>query len=263
MLILISPAKKLLSLSSIFLGASSQPHFSSHTKKLVEVMKSKSATDIARLMHLSSDLAHLNYDRYQHFFLNEVPANATYPALFLFQGDVYKGMQANSWSQEDINYSQQHLAILSGLYGLLKPMDNIQPYRLEMGVRLENPQGATLYHFWNELITEYINELLSLHQSPFLLNLASTEYFKVVDQKKLKHPVVTINFYEKKNNEVKMIGVYAKKARGVMTKYLIQNRIDTIEKIKNFNELGYYFNSKTSSMYHLDFIRDTSTHKIN
>jgi uncharacterized protein len=255
MLILISPAKKLLSPSNPFFETTSQPQFSLYTNQLIKIMKSKSVADLARLMHLSADLAHLNYERYQHFFLNEVPPNASYPALFLFQGDVYQGLQAKNWTQEDINYSQEHLAILSGLYGLLKPLDTIQSYRLEMGIRLENPKGATLYDFWSEIITGYLNEQLSLHKNPFLINLASTEYFKSVDQKKLKHPVVTINFYEQKNNEIKMVGIYAKKARGVMTKYLIQNRIDNLEQIKSFNELDYRFNESSSSSHHLDFIR--------
>lgn len=258
MLILISPAKKLLSPSNPFSEATSQPQFSLDTKKLIKIMKSKSVTDIAHLMHLSADLARLNYDRYQHFFMDEVPSNVSYPALFLFQGDVYQGLQAKSWTQEDINYSQEHLAILSGLYGLLKPLDAIQPYRLEMGVRLENPKGTTLYDFWSKVITEYLNDQLESHKNSFLLNLASTEYFKSVDQKKLKHPVVTVNFYEQKQSEMKMIGIYAKKARGVMAKYLIQNRIDNLDQIKNFNELGYCFNESTSSPQHLDFIRDNS-----
>ena len=255
MLILISPAKKLLSITKPFTGETTQPQFLSQTAKLVEIMKAKTVADIGRLMDLSDNLAHLNYDRYQQFKLDNVPENLSYPALLLFQGDVYQGLQAKSLKQEDFDYAQKHLAILSGLYGLLKPMDRIQPYRLEMGTHLANPSGTNLYDFWGQILTQHINEELASHKNPFLVNLASTEYFKAVQEKKLAHSVITINFYEHKNNQVKMIGVYAKKARGVMARYLIQNRIDTVEQIKKFTELGYQFNEQTSSGKHLDFVR--------
>lgn len=255
MLSLISPAKKLLSNTKPFSGLMSEPVFHTETETLIKIMQKKSLSDIARLMDLSHDLAQLNYNRYQQFHLQPAPATVTYPALLLFQGDVYQGLQAKTWSEHDITYAQNHLAILSGLYGVLKPLDGIQPYRLEMGVRLDNPKGANLYAFWSEAITHYLNEQLATHKTPILINLASTEYFKVVQESKIKHPIVTINFYEQKNNEVKMIGIYAKKARGLMAKYLIQNRVDSVEQIKEFNELGYYFTKDTSSDHHLDFIR--------
>jgi cytoplasmic iron level regulating protein YaaA (DUF328/UPF0246 family) len=255
MLILLSPAKKLLSITKPFSGETTKPQFLNHTADLVEIMKSKSVADISRLMDLSENLAHLNYDRYQKFQFDNIPENLSYPALFLFQGDVYQGLQAKSLSQEEIDFAQNHLVILSGLYGLLKPMDTIQPYRLEMGVPLANPRGSNLYHFWGELLTQHINNELTTHKNSFLVNLASTEYFKVIQEKKLEYPLVTINFYEQKNNQVKMIGVYAKKARGVMARYLIQNNIDTVERIKNFTELGYHFNEQSSSQKHIDFIR--------
>lgn len=255
MLTLISPAKKLLSISKPYSGAVTQPYFTAQTKDLVHIMKTKSMADLARLMDLSADLAKLNYDRYQSYSLNQAPVNTSYPALLLFQGDVYQGLQAKSWSQEDIDYAQSHLGILSGLYGLLKPKDLIQPYRLEMGVRLENPKGHTLYDFWKDKITSYLNEQLFSHKNPLLINLASKEYFKAVDEKKLNHPVLTVNFYEQKNNEVKMIGIYAKKARGMMAKYLIQNRVDQVEQMKQFNESSYCFNESLSTPQQLAFVR--------
>lgn len=255
MLILISPAKKLLSLTKPYSGTTTQPRFLSNTHILLELMKLKSKEEIASLMSLSQDLAKLNYDRYQHFFSKQVPLDATYPALFLFQGDVYQGLQVNQWSQEDVQYAQSHIAILSGLYGLLRPLDAIQPYRLEMGTRLENPKGKNLYNFWSEVLTDSVNEQLSSHECPYLINLASTEYFKVINSKKLKHPLITINFYEQKNNEVKMVGILSKKARGLMTRFIIQNRISTLAHIKEFAEQGYHFNNESSSATHLDFIR--------
>lgn len=255
MLALISPAKKLLSFSQPYPEATTEPQFMPNTAELIRIMKVKTAAEIGRLMELSAPLAQLNYDRYQQFKINNVSINHAYPALFLFQGDVYQGMDAKSLTQEELVFAQQHVAILSGLYGLLRPLDSIQAYRLEMGVRLANPKGANLYDFWQQCLTQHINRELASHSNPWLINLASSEYFKVIDEKKLEHPLLTINFYENKNKQIKMIGVYAKKARGVMARYLIQNRIDTVEQIKEFSELGYYFNESSSSPQHLDFIR--------
>ena len=258
MLSLISPAKKLLAISKPFTGSMTEPVFITRTECLIRIMQTKSLSEIAHLMDLSSDLAKLNFDRYQHFYLHNPPQDVSYPALLLFQGDVYQGLQAKTWDQKDIDFAEHHLAILSGLYGLLKPMDGIQAYRLEMGVRLKNPEGEQLYNFWGELITQYLNKELDSHNNPVLVNLASTEYFKVVQQKQFKHPIVTINFYEQKNNEVKMIGVYAKKARGLMGRYIIKHRIDSLEQLKEFNEQGYCFNETSSSSTNLDFVREHS-----
>lgn len=255
MFILISPAKKLAAITKPFFGATTHPLFTEATNKLVHLMKAKSAADLARLMSLSPDLAALNYDRYQRFNLDEHPVDQSCPALFLFQGDVYQGLQAASWSQEDVDYSQSHLGILSGLYGLLRPLDTIQPYRLEMGVRLANPAGDTLYSFWRTLVTQYLNAQLAKQTNPILINLASTEYFKVVQESALDYPVATINFYEQKNNELKMVGIYAKKARGVMARFIIQHQIDTLDGLRGFNELGYRVNEASSSEHRLDFVR--------
>lgn len=255
MLILLSPAKKLLNFTPPFTGETTEPELLKHALELVKIMKSKTVGQIAALMDLSTDLAELNYQRYQQFNLNENPVSQSWPALFLFQGDVYQGLSASTWNQETVYYSQSHIRILSGLYGLLKPLDRIQPYRLEMGVRLNNPSGNSLYLFWKKLITEALNQQLALQANPIVINLASTEYAKVIDEKCLNYPVITINFYEYKNNVLKMIGIYAKKARGLMGKYMMQNQIDTIEQLKAFNEEGYRFNEESSTDLHLDFIR--------
>lgn len=250
MLTLLSPAKKLLNIEKPYVGITSKPSFGDKTGALVTLMQSKTVADIATLMDLSDDLATLNFERYQNFW--DAPV---YPAVFLFQGDVYQGLQANSWEQSTVEYSQSHLRILSGLYGLLNPLDSIQPYRLEMGVRLKNPCGKNLYDYWQDTITQALNQQLKEQKNPVLINLASTEYFKAVNEKKLDHPIVTINFYEKKNDQLKMIGIHAKKARGVMAKFIMENQIDSLEQLKQFNELGYQYNEPSSSAHHLDFIR--------
>ncbi len=255
MLLLLSPAKKLLSFSNAYSNTVTQPRLHSSSKTLIELMQHKSKAEIASLMHLSADLAQLNYDRYQNFYSDNVPLSACYPALLLFQGDVYQGLQAYNFSDEDYAYAQNHLAILSGLYGVLKPMDVIQPYRLEMGTRLINPRGSTLYDFWREEVTQSVNEFLSQQKNPLLLNLASNEYFKVIDAKRINYPIVTINFYEQKNNQMKMVGIYAKKARGMMARYIIQNKIDDLETLKQFNESGYHFHEDASSAQVLHFVR--------
>ena len=249
MLTLLSPAKKLLSISKPYEGQSTQPLFVDQTKVLANIMRSKSVSEIAALMDLSNDLAELNFARYQSFASAD-----SYPALYLFQGDVYQGLQAKAWNERTVAYSQDHLRILSGLYGLLHPMDCIHPYRLEMGVRLENPQGKNLYAFWQDKITNVLNQQLAAQRNPILINLASTEYFKVVDTKKLKYPIVTVNFYEKKNDALKMIGIHAKKARGVMARFIMEQQIDDLDQLKTFNESGYQYHP-SSSEQHIDFVR--------
>ena len=235
---------------------STQPLFANRISELVQLMKSKSVEDIAILMDLSPELARLNFKRYQNFLPQEnCPISQSYPALFLFQGDVYQSLKAISWDHVSVDYSQSHLRILSGLYGLLRPLDAIQPYRLEMGVRLRNSYGKNLYDFWKNCITNTINQQLDLQVNPILINLASIEYFKAIDVGNMAHPIVTINFYENKNNELKMIGIHAKKARGTMVKYIMENQIDTLEELVLFTDLGYRFNPDSSSDTHLDFIR--------
>ena len=255
MLTLLSPAKKLLTSFQPYPNDISHPLLIKKAIKLAKIMKTKSIEQIADLMDLSRELAQLNYDRYQQFSMKENDDSHSYPAFLLFQGDVYQGLQASSWSSDDIEFAQSHLGILSGLYGFLKPLDVIQPYRLEMGVRLTNPYGNSLYAFWSEPVTKLLNQQLEQQDNPLLINLASSEYSKVVDLKKIKYPVITINFYERKNNELKMIGFLAKKARGVMAKFIMQNRIDTLEQLKEFNELDYQLSLESSTEKQLNFIR--------
>ncbi|MBA2709576.1 MAG: peroxide stress protein YaaA [Tatlockia sp.] len=255
MLIILSPAKKLLSFTKPYPGLTTDPLLKDEMTELAKLMKSKSAEQIGKLMNLSKNLACLNYERYQVFNLEKAPLASSYPALELFQGDVYQGLSAKSWTDEDKHYAQKHLCILSGLYGILRPLDRIQPYRLEMGVRLANPKGETLYDYWGQSLTKMLNQQLALNSNPMLINLASREYFKVLDQKNLSFPVLTIHFIEQKNNKAKIIGIHAKKARGLMAKFLIQKRVENLGKIKEFCDLGYRYCEETSSEMLMNFIR--------
>ncbi|TAL59595.1 MAG: peroxide stress protein YaaA, partial [Legionella sp.] len=189
------------------------------------------------------------------FMLRKQDPPQSYPAIYLFQGDVYQGLQAANWDQPTIGFAQDHLAILSGLYGLLKPLDRIQPYRLEMGVHLKNSNGNTLYDFWQKTVTKTLKQQLQAQKNPILINLASSEYFKAVNPKALGYPVLTINFYEQKKEGLKMIGIHAKKARGTMAKFLMEQQIDDVAGIKDFKELGYRYSKELSTDEHLDFVR--------
>lgn len=252
MLTLLSPAKKLLSYKKAYDGATTKPQFEDKTEALVSIMQGLSVEEIARLMDLSKDLAELNFQRYQHFSRDDASG---YPAIYLFEGDVYKGLEAETWSSASINFAQKHLMILSGLYGLIRPLDKIQPYRLEMGTSLANPAGKNLYDYWSETVTARINELLAKEDNPLLINLASTEYFSVIKPRELKYPLINVHFKEKKNGQLKVIGIYAKKARGAMASYLMQEEIDNAEGIKAFSGLNYQYDVRESDEENLVFIR--------
>lgn len=253
MLSILSPAKKLLNTG--YTGTTTEPPFLAKTAELITLMKAKSSEEIAELMHISNDLANLNYKRFQQFAAKSADNPESGPALFLFHGDVYQAMEAASWDQQSVAFAQEHLLILSGLYGLLRPLDQIQPYRLEMGVRLANASGPNLYDFWQDQIAQRLNTLLAAEQNPVLINLASSEYFKAVPVKKIKFPVVTVNFYEREQDRLKMIGIFAKKARGAMAKYLMLNQIDDLDALKAFSAMGYEYSPESSSETQFDFIR--------
>lgn len=250
MLLVISPAKTL---------DYSNPEYSSHTqldfpaevKDLVGVLKKKSASQISKLMHLSDSLASLNEERYKTFKENFSPENSK-QALLAFKGEVYAKMEADQFSAEDLEFAQQHLRILSGLYGLLKPLDLIQPYRLEMGTPLKTKKGSNLYQYWGTKISKALNEV---GQGKTLVNLASQEYFKAVDQKTLKSPVITIHFKEHKDGKYQVVGFFAKQARGLMARYAILNRITDPEQLKVFREEGYEFSASLSSAQDWVFVR--------
>lgn len=241
MLILISPAKKLDYESPLSTDTHSQPQFLDHAQQLVDQLKSYAPHDIAGLMHLSEKLALLNFERYQEWQQPFTPENAR-PALLAFKGDVYEGMAAGTMDQATLDYAQDHLRILSGLYGVLRPLDLMQAYRLEMGTSLQNERGKDLYAFWKGIITGQLNADLAASGSEVIVNLASNEYFKSVEKKALQGRLITPAFKDWKNGQYKMISFFAKKARGMMTRYLLENRVDDPAQLLEFAEAGYAFN---------------------
>lgn len=250
MLILISPAKT-LDYSTPQLKLSTQPEFQTDTRALVSIMKKKSANDIRELMHVSDKLAELNEGRFKTFQKDFTLENSK-QALLAFKGDVYTRIDVGNYSKEDFEFAQDNLRILSGLYGLLKPLDLIQPYRLEMGIRLENKKGKNLYEFWNKKIAKAINKAA---QNRPVINLASQEYFKAVDVSTLKSPLITVHFKEYKDGSYKVIGFFAKQARGMMTNFAIKNRISDPGMLKTFNEEGYEYAEKLSTPQDWVFVR--------
>ena len=250
MIVLISPAKT-LDLSATDVSLYTQPDFQKETKELVGIMKKKSKKAIKSLMNVSDNIASLNEARYQQFVEDFTQDNAK-QALLAFKGDVYTKIEVGAFSREDFEFAQQHLRILSGLYGLLKPLDLIQPYRLEMGITLKNKIGKNLYEFWGSKIARAINEL---EEEGPIVNLASKEYFKAVDQKSLKHEVITPVFKEFKNGEYKIIGIFAKQARGMMSNFIIKNKIIKPEELITFNEAEYEYAENKSTENEWVFIR--------
>ena len=245
MLIVVSPAKKLDYDTPPSVAKSTTPDFLDQSQILIDQLRRYSALDLAELMHLSMNLAELNFDRYEQW-QQSVSADSGKQSLLAFKGDVYQGMDAESFKAKDLDYAQQHLRILSGLYGLLKPLDLMRPYRLEMGTKLENPRGKNLYEFWGGRITDAINDQLKKQGDDVLINLASNEYFKSVKPKQVEGRIITPQFKERKNGDYKMIGVYAKKARGLLSRFILLNRLDDPEQIKDFDDEGYAFNASQS-----------------
>jgi uncharacterized protein len=249
MITIISPAKT-LDLSTTDITLSTEPVFKKDIQELVGIMKEKSAADIKQLMGVSENLAQLNEERYKTFQKKFTPNNSK-QALLAFKGDVYQQLEVEKYGEKELDFAQKHVRILSGLYGLLRPLDLIQPYRLEMGTRLENQKGKDLYQFWDSKIAEALNDL----KKETIINLASQEYFKAVDKKALKATVIAPTFKEYRDGKYKIIGIFAKKARGLMTNYIIQNKIDIPEKLKVFNEEGYEFSDKLSTDKEWVFVR--------
>ena len=255
MLIVISPAKKLDYSSPVTAKNHSQPALLDHSAELLQGLKKLSPQDVCALMGLSDNLGALNYERFQAWDRPFTEDNAK-PAILAFKGDVYKGLDAESMTEKQLEWAQDHLRILSGLYGLLRPMDLMQPYRLEMGTKFANQRGKDLYQFWGNIITDEINSLLSNAKSPVLLNLASNEYFKSVQQKNIAGRIVTPVFMDKKGDKYKIISFYAKKARGLMSAFIIKNKITAVDGIKKFNVDGYSFNSAMTDGDSWVFTRD-------
>lgn len=246
MIIVLSPAKTLDFESRPSAHRHSSPVFPERVKELVDVLATKTPQDLSQLMSISQPLAELNYQRYQMWDPNPSKASAR-PAITAFRGDVYRGLDVQRLDARDLNHAQKHLRILSGLYGVLRPLDLMQPYRLEMGSRLANPAGPDLYTFWRDTVTAHLNTELSTTRPRVLVNLASQEYFGVVNESDIDARVVTPVFKDRKNGNYKVISFFAKQARGSMTAWLIQNRIASVRKMRDFAEDGYRYSPEDSS----------------
>lgn len=255
MLILISPAKTLDFENPAGSDSYSMPTLLDQSEQLIEVCRKLTPADIATLMKVSDKIAGLNVARFSSWQKEFTPENAK-QAMFAFRGDVYTGLDADTLSPQGIDKAQQQLRILSGLYGLLKPLDLMQPYRLEMGTRLANERGTNLYQFWGDIITDELNETTAEQGSEFIVNLASNEYFKAVKAKKLNASLITPVFKDCKNGQYKVISFFAKKARGMMVRYLLDNNVDSIEGLTEFNTAGYYYSEKDSSVNEPVFLRE-------
>ncbi len=246
MLLVISPAKNLDYETPAKTKQKSEPDFLEDAQELIDDLRELAPQDISKLMSISDKLGVLNYDRYQQWTTPFTEDNAK-QAVLAFNGDVYTGLDANSFKADEYKFAQKHLRILSGLYGLLRPLDLMQPYRLEMGTKFANQRGKDLYQFWGETITEALNKQLKTVKSETLINLASNEYFKSVKAKSLNAEIITPVFKDWKGDKYKIISFYAKKARGLMAAYIIKNKLTDAEQIKGFDSEGYSFNEAMST----------------
>lgn len=254
MLHVISPAKTLDFDNAPAIADYTEPQFLEHSGELVSQLRGLNAADVSQLMHISGKLGELNAQRFKEWQLPFTPQNAK-QAVLAFKGDVYTGMQAELFSKKDFKFAQRHLRILSGLYGLLRPLDLIQPYRLEMGTALGNARGKNLYQFWGDIITDELNKELKGRKEKVLVNLASNEYWSAVNPKKLDAQIITPVFKDEKNGEYKIISFFAKKARGMMSAFIIQHQLKNSAALRDFATAGYVFNEAMSSATEWVFTR--------
>lgn len=256
MLMVVSPAKDLDYQTVAPAVEVTMPALLADSAELMQVCRTLTPLQLSELMHISDKLAGLNAARFTQWQLPFNAENAK-AALFAFNGDVYQGLAAATLAADDLAYAQQHLRILSGLYGVLRPFDLMQPYRLEMGTKLANSRGKDLYQFWGSIVTDNLNQQLEQLQASVLLNLASQEYFKAVKPKRLARPVLDVQFKDFKNGDYNIISFFAKKARGLMARYVIEQRIDQVDGLKDFALEGYQFSPAQSSSTQLVFLRHT------
>ncbi|HRZ98339.1 MAG TPA: peroxide stress protein YaaA [Paludibacter sp.] len=255
MLILLSPAKIQNFKPQNFTEQFSIPEFMKEAGKLVDLIRELSPTELSNLLDINSNLTQLNFDRYFNWHKPFTPENAK-QAVMVFDGEVYRGLDAKSFSDDDFEYAQNHLRLLSGLYGVLRPLDLIQPYRLEVSSKLINPLGNNLYDFWQKKVTKSVlTALVNSGKPEILLNLSSAEYFKSLNLKNKKVKVIDVEFYEYKHDNFKQIVIYTKKARGLMAGYVIKNRIEDEENLKGFDSDGYWYSPQMSTDNKLVFIR--------
>jgi len=254
MLLVISPAKSLDFESPVPTGSFTQPAYLDDSVQLIKTLRQKSPEDLSALMHISAKLGELNFERNMKWQTPFDTTNAR-QAIYAFTGDVYLGLDAHTLNQKDMAYAQNHLRILSGLYGLLRPLDLMQPYRLEMGTSLQHGDNKNLYQFWGDRLSEGLNEAMTGHKTRVLLNLASNEYFRAVDKKVLNAEIISPVFKDYKNGQYKIISFFAKKARGMMAAHVIKNRIESPAAIEEFDMAGYRYSSKDSTAVAPVFLR--------
>lgn len=255
MLVVVSPAKNLDFETGVPVDKNTQPTLLNDTERLMEVCRTLSPADLSSLMKISDKLATLNANRFAEFTTPFTAENAR-QAMYAFNGDVYTGLDAYTLNDDAVAYAQTHLRILSGLYGLLRPLDLMQPYRLEMGTKLSNPEGKDLYAFWGTKITEALNEAMASQGDNILVNLASNEYFKAVKKNTLDGMIITPTFKDCKNGQYKIISFFAKKARGLMARYIIENKVSDVAGLKAFDTDGYQYSEEQSSATELVFLRN-------
>ena len=255
MLMVISPAKTLDFDTAATTKKKSEPRLLDDSQRLINQLKKLAPQDISQLMNISDKLGTLNFDRFQQWQLPFTPDNAK-QSILAFKGDVYTGLNAQSFNSDELSFAQKHLRILSGLYGLLRPLDLMQAYRLEMGTRFANSEGKDLYDFWGDKITLELNQQLKKNKADTLVNLASNEYFKSVKKDLLNADIVTPIFKDEKNGQYKIISFYAKKARGLMAAYAIEKHITDVKKLKRFNKQGYRYSAELSKGNDWVFVRD-------
>ena len=251
MILLLSPSKNMKDCA--YDNKTSQPVFINEAKSLVNEINKMNISEIQDFMEISEKLAHLNFQRFQNWSLPFNKTNSS-PAIYSFSGDVYEGLDAYSLEEEDVKFAQKNLLILSGLYGILKPLDLIQPYRLEMGRKLKYESHKNLYSFWNDKISLYLNNI----KDKVIINLASNEYFNVVNKEKISKKIISPIFKDEKNGKFKIISIYAKKARGLMANYIIKNKIDDPSQLIKFNINGYTYNKNLSTDFYPVFTRSAT-----
>ncbi|WP_438766068.1 peroxide stress protein YaaA [Kushneria sp. TE3] len=256
MLSVLSPAKTLDFETPSSTTMATQPDYLDQSRQLIDILREYSPQDLSQLMGISDKLAGLNVARFEQW-QTPFDTNNAKQAILAFQGDVYTGLEAARWQENDLEWAQSHLRILSGLYGMLRPLDLMQPYRLEMGTRLENPAGRDLYAFWRERLTRDLDQAVKESSGdPVLINLASNEYFGAIDRKHLGCDVITPVFKDAKNGQYKVISFYAKKARGMMSAWMVQQRLEKRDDLKAFDMGGYRFNADLSDQNSWVFTRD-------
>ncbi|MEG9532600.1 peroxide stress protein YaaA [Mannheimia indoligenes] len=255
MLAIISPAKTLDFETKIDGFAFSQPNLTAYSQELIDICKQLSPAEVGSLMSISDKLAALNVARFTEWTLEHNEQNAK-AAIFAFKGDVYTGLDAESLTKAQVEYAQNHLRMLSGLYGLLKPLDLMQPYRLEMGTKLSNSKGKDLYAFWGNIITENLQKAIDEQGDDILVNLASDEYYGAVKPQNLNATIIKPVFLDEKNGKYKVISFYAKKARGMMVRFMLETQPTKVEQLKQFNYGGYWFDEESSSATELVFKRE-------